>query len=175
VSYIAQGLVGSAQQAVREAMRALDPDVPMFAETTLREAYLQQTATPRFAALLMGLFSALALTLACVGIYGVLAFSVGRRTKEIAVRRALGARAADVAGSVVWQGVRMAGLGALVGGGSALFASRVLEELLFQVEPTDPVAFAWAAGAILAVAALAAAVPAWRAARRPPAEALAQE
>ena len=175
VSYVAEGRAGAAQQAVRNAMRTLDPDVPVFAETTLREAYLQQTATPRFAALLMSLFSALALTLACVGIYGVLAFSVGRRTREIAVRRALGARARDVAGSVVWQGVRMAGLGALVGGGFALVTSRVLDELLFQVEPTDPVAFGWAAGAILAVAALAAAVPAWRAARRPPAEALARE
>ena len=175
VSYVVAPGADAVAQVVAEAMRSLDPDVPVFAETSLRDAYLQQTATPRFAALLMGLFSALALTLACVGIYGVLAFSVGRRTREIAVRRALGARPSDVAGSVVWQGVRMAALGATVGGGSALLASRVLEGLLFSVEPTDPVAFAWAASAILVVAAVAAAVPAWRAARRPPAEALARE
>ncbi len=160
---------------VRDAVRAIDPDLPVFAESTLREGYLQQTATPRLAALLMSLFGAVALTLACVGIYGVLAFTVARRTREIAVRRALGAKAGDVARSVVWQGVTMAALGAAIGAGGAALGVRVLEGLLFSIPPTDPVTFALAAAATLAVAALAAAIPAWRAATRSPAEALAQE
>jgi len=113
--------------------------------------------------------------LACVGIYGVLAFTVARRTREIAVRRALGARAGDVARSVVWQGVKMAALGAVIGAAGAALGVRVLEGLLFSIPPTDPVTFALAAAATLAVAALAAVIPAWRAATRPPAEALAQE
>jgi ABC-type lipoprotein release transport system permease subunit len=123
----------------------------------------------------MGIFSVLALSLASVGVYGVLAFTVGERAREIAVRRALGAGAGSVARSVVWEGVRMAVLGLVVGGGVALLAGRWMEALLFQVEPADPVTLAAVAGLMLAVVLLAASVPAWRATRREPAEALAAE
>lgn len=175
VSYrVASGEAASVAR-VRDAVRGLDAELPVFAESTLRDGYLQQTATPRLAALLMSLFGAVALTLACVGIYGVLAFTVARRTREIAVRRALGAKAGDVARSVVWQGVKMAALGAVIGAGGAALGVRVLEGLLFSIPPTDPVTFVVAAAITLAVAALAAAIPAWRAATRPPAEALAQD
>ena len=174
VSYLTAAADG-ATRAVREAVQELDPDVPVFAEETLVDAYRQLTATPRFAALLMSIFGVLALSLACVGIYGVLAFTVGRQGREIAVRRALGARARDVASSVVGNGLRMAAIGAAVGGAGAVLAVRPLEGLLFQVPPTDLGTFLAAAGLTLGVSALATAVPAVRAARRPPADALSQD
>jgi predicted permease len=175
ISFRADRALATVLPAVREAVRGVDPDVPLFLPASLREVYRRQTATPRFAALLMGIFSVLALSLASVGVYGVLAFTVGERAREIAVRRALGAGAGSVARSVVWEGVRMAVLGLVVGGGVALLAGRWMEALLFQVEPADPVTLAAVAGLMLAVVLLAASVPAWRATRREPAEALAAE
>lgn len=175
VSYRLAGDGASAVSGIREAVRGLDPTVPVHAEASLRELYRAQTATPRFAAFLMALFSALALSLACVGIYGVLSFTVGQRGTEIALRRALGARAGDVARSVVLDGVRLAGAGVLLGGGAALLGARALESLLFGVRAADPVTYASVAFAMLAVATVAAAIPAWRASRRTPAEALAAE
>jgi predicted permease len=174
VSYLT-AIADGATRAVREAVQELDPDVPVFAEATLVDAYRQLTATPRFAALLMSIFGVLALSLASVGIYGVLAFTVSRQGREIAVRRALGARARDVASSVVGNGLRMAAIGAALGGAGAVLAVRLLEGLLFQVAPTDFVTFLAAAGLTLGVSAVATAVPAVRAARRPPADALSQD
>jgi len=156
-------------------VRALDPGVPLFALASLRELYRAQTATPRLAAFLMGLFSVLALSLASVGIYGVLAFTVGQRGPEIALRRALGARAGDVARSVVFDGVRLAAAGMLVGGGGALLGGRVLRSLLFEVEATDVATFTVVSTAMLLVAVAAAAVPAWRASRKAPADVLGAE
>jgi len=160
---------------IRDAVRGLDPAVPIFALASLDELYRAQTATPRFAAFLMGLFSALALSLACVGIYGVLAFTVGQRGPEIALRRALGARAGDVARSVVLDGVRLALLGMVIGGGGAILGGKVLRSLLFEVETTDIPTLATVSGAMLTVVVLAAVVPAWRASRKPPADALGAE
>jgi len=123
----------------------------------------------------MGLFSALALALACVGIYGVLAFTVGERTREIAVRRALGAQAGSVARSVVWQGVRLGLVGVALGAGTALLAARVVEGILFQVEPVDPATYAGVSVLMVAVLLAAATIPAVRAARKSPLEALGGE
>lgn len=158
--------------AVRRAVQAVDPEVPLFLPTTLEEAWWSQTATPRFAAFLMGLFSFLALSLACVGVYGILAFTVGERAREIAVRRALGARPGAVARSVVLEGARMAVLGLVVGGAAALTGARYLEGLLFRVEPADPATYAMVTGLMAVVVLVAAALPAWRASRRDPVEAL---
>lgn len=172
ISYHLAGDAASAAAAIRRAVQGVDPAIPVFALSSLEELYRAQTATPRFAAFLMGLFSALALSLACVGIYGVLSFTVGQRGPEIALRRALGARAGDVARAVVWDGTRLAAIGLFVGGGAALLGGRVLQALLFNVEPTDTPTFAVGMAAMLAVATLAAAVPAWRASRKPPADVL---
>ena len=158
--------------AVRRAVQGVDPATPIFGMASLEELYRAQTATPRFAAFLMGLFSALALLLACVGIYGVLSFTVGQRGPEIALRRALGAQAGDVARSVVWDGARLAAVGLVVGGGVALLGGRLLESLLFNVTTRDPATFAVVAATMMAVATAAAAIPAWRAARKSPADAL---
>jgi ABC-type antimicrobial peptide transport system permease subunit len=172
VSFRTQDAIGSVLPSVRDAVSGLDPSIPIFAAQPLREAYDGLTATPRFAAFLMGLFSLLALVLAGVGIYGVLAFTVGQRAPEIALRRALGAGAGNVAGSVVAGAMRLAALGLVVGGTAAFLGSGVLRTFLFQVDPTDPATFAGVAGTMLAVAVAAAALPAYRAARRSPAEVL---
>lgn len=166
------GRVDGVLPAVRDVLRSLDPAVPLFAVQSLRDAYLAQTSTPRFAAFLMGLFSVLAVVLAAVGIYGVLAFNVGQQAPEIALRRALGARSGDVAGSVVLSAVRLAGMGLVVGVVGAFLGARVLEAFLFGVKATDPATFVTVALSMLVVAVVAAAIPAWRATRRDPAEAL---
>lgn len=175
VSYRVTGDPATVAAAVRRAVQGVDPAIPLYAMASLEDLYRAQTATPRFAAFLMGLFSLVALSLACVGIYGVLSFTVGQRGPEIALRRALGARAADVARAVVWDGARLAVAGLVLGGVGALLAGRVLQALLFNVEPTDPATFILVAAAMLGVAVLAAALPAWRATRKAPAEALAAE
>ena len=136
---------------------------------------MAQTATPRFAAFLMGLLSTLAVVLACVGIYGVLAFSVGQRAQEIAIRRAIGASAPKVAGKVVGDGLKLAAIGLVAGGVAARWGSRVLENFLFEVPATDPVTFVSVGGAMVAVAVIAALIPALRATRKDPAEVLAAE
>ena len=160
---------------IREAVAELDPDLPLFLPQSLREAWRAQTATPRFAAFLMGLFGVLALSLACVGVYGVLAFAVGQRGREIAVRRALGAEATDVARSVVWDGVRLAAVGLVVGGVAAGLGTRYLEDFLFEVGRGDPVTYGAGAGLMLLVVLAASSVPAWRATRKDPVEALSAE
>lgn len=157
---------------MRQIVAELDPDLPIFRLQPLVEGWRQQTATPRFAAFLMSLFSGLAVLLACVGIYGVLSFMVGQRAQEIAIRRAIGASGASVARSVVGDGLKLALVGLVVGGVSAVAASRVLERFLFSVETSDPVTFASVAGGMVLVAVAAAVLPALRAMRRDPAEAL---
>jgi predicted permease len=175
ISYRGDPDRGATPSAIRAAVQRVDAGTPVYALASLQELYHAQTATPRFAAFLMGLFSALALSLACVGIYGVLSFTVGQRGPEIALRRALGAQAGDVARSVVWDGARLAGVGLLLGGGAALAGGRILRALLFNVEPTDAPTFFSVSAAMLVVAVVAAAVPAWRASRKAPADVLSAE
>lgn len=163
---------GAVMRLMRDAVGALDPDLPVFQLEPLVDGWLSQTATPRFAAFLMGLFSVLAAVLACVGIYGVLAFAVGERSREIAIRRAIGASTRSVAGAVIGDGLKLAGVGLAVGGAASLTATGVLERFLFGVPANDPVTFLTVGGAMVAVAVAAAVVPALRAMRRDPAEAL---
>ena len=135
---------------------------------SLEHAYRSLTATPRFAAALMGVFSLLALLLSAVGIYGVMAFTVGERTPEIALRRALGAGTGAVARTVVIEALRLAVLGLILGGAVAWFGVRVLETFLFQVAPDDPLTFAGVAAVMLAVSLAAASIPTWRGRRQEP-------
>ena len=132
-------------------------------------------ATPRLTGSLLTVFAALALSLASVGVAGVLAYLVSRRRREIGIRMALGASRAEVMALVVRRGLATAGAGIAAGGIAALFLTRLMEGLLFGVAPRDPVTFAVSGGALLAVAALASAVPALRAARVDPLEALRSE
>jgi len=175
ISYRTSQDLSSILPQVREAVAALDPALPISDPATLEDLYKAQTGTPRFAATLMGLLSLMAMVLAAVGIYGVLAFTVSQRAPEIAVRRALGARSLEVGGSVVAGALRLTLLGVVLGGGGALMVGRTLQSFLFQVEPTDPTTFGLVSASMVGVAVLAAVFPAYRATRRDPLEALNSE
>lgn len=158
--------------ALRAIVAELDASLPVNNVLPLIQSYEVQTATPRFAAFLMSVFSVLAAILACVGIYGVLAFAVGERSQEIAIRRAIGATGGSVAAAVIGEGLKLAMIGLAVGGVGALAGARVLDGFLFEVGTTDPLTFVLVGGLMVIVASLAALVPALRAMRRDPAEAL---
>jgi predicted permease len=175
VAVRAQGDAETVGPAMRGVVAELDSDLPIFGLEPLGVAWRAQTATPRFAAFLMSLFSGLAAILACVGIYGVLAFAVGQRSQEIAIRRAIGASGGSVARAVVVDGLKLAMIGLFLGGAGALAGSRVLERFLFGVETTDPVTFLTVSGGMITVAVVAALLPALRATRRDPADALKAE
>lgn len=156
------------------AARRADPAVPVTLQT-LRLLMHRSEAAPRFRAVLLGLFAGLALALAAIGIYGVMAYAVERRRREIGVRAALGAERGRLLGMVLGEALRLAAAGVAAGGIAAWLLARTLQGFLFRTPATDPVSFA-AAVAVLAGAALAGAlVPAFRAARLDPAEALRAE
>jgi putative ABC transport system permease protein len=165
----------TALDAARRELAALDPELPLIRPGTLEGLVAEEMAASRFTLLLLGLFAVMAVSLAAVGIYGVVAYTVVQRTREIGMRMALGARVRQVVGLVVWQGVAPALGGLLLGVAGALLFGRVMEGILFQVEPTDPITFLAAAAAIVLVVLGATAVPARRATRIPPAEALRME
>jgi ABC-type antimicrobial peptide transport system permease subunit len=124
---------------------------------------------------LLGIFAGLALLLACIGIYGVLAYAVAQRTREIGVRMALGARPLEVTRMIVIRGLRLAVLGLAAGVSLALVLGRLLETLLYGVRPAAPAVYAVTAGALLVIALLACIIPAQRAARVDPVVALRNE
>ena len=157
---------------VRAMVGALDSDVPVFHIRTLQDYVFVSLAQPRFNALLLSLFAGIALLLTGVGLYGVLAYAVAVRTREIVIRMALGARRADILGMIVRRGLSLAMTGVAVGLAGALLVTRLLRSLLFQVAPSDPATYVGAAILLAAVALLASGVPAYRATRLNPTEAL---
>ncbi len=162
-------------RGVGKALRALDPELAIRKSGTLEARVEGAGAGMRFEALLMSLFAAVALVLAAVGLYGVLAHMVGQRTREIGIRMALGARPSQVRRMVSGQAATLAGAGAAIGLGAALAEGRILRSLLFEVSPTDPATLAAAVLVLLLVAALAAWLPARRATRVDPATTLRSE
>jgi len=163
---------GSLASAVRAAVSALDPDQPVLEVGTMEEHLGQTLSHPRFNMLLLAVFAVLALALSALGIYSVLSYGVRRRTREIGIRMALGANRRDVLRLIVFQGMRPALIGLAVGLAGALALGRALSSLVFGVRATDPLTFA-AVSLLLGLVALAAcAVPAWRASRVHPTEAL---
>ena len=172
VSLLAPTGLTAVLPSIREAVAGFDSGLAIFRAQSLVDAYRAQTATARFASWLMGILSSLALVLACVGLYGVLSFAVGQRAREIAIRRAVGASGAEVAGSVVAEALGLAGVGVAAGALFAFAGGRLLDAFLFGVAPSDPRTFVVVAGAMMAVAALAASIPALRASRHDPALAL---
>jgi len=162
-------------EAVRREVKELDASLPVANMTTLEDVVSTSVARPRFYALLLAAFASVALALAAVGLYGVIAYGVARRTREIGVRVALGARPRDVLSLVVGDGARLLGIGLGVGLALALAATRLLRGLLFGVSPTDPGSLIAVAVLLSAVALLACALPARRAARLDPVVALRTE
>lgn len=161
--------------SIRQEVRALDPEVPLFAAAPLDDALLESVASPRFTARLVGLFGGVALALALIGVHGILSYSVAQRVPEVGIRLALGAERGSVTRSVVLEGLRLAGMGAALGLLGALGASRLLEGLLFGVSATDPATYGVVLAAVLGAAFLASFLPARRAARADPLSALRAE
>jgi predicted permease len=161
--------------AVRDAVRTVAPDVRVLRVSPYAEHLRGPLASPRFNALLLGVFATAALLMSSIGLYGVLAASVRQRHAEIGVRLALGATTSAVARLVLGEGLRLALFGAIVGLTLAFGVTRVLRGLLFQIEPLDPVSLFGAAATLVAAALLATYLPAWRATRVDPAEVLRAE
>jgi putative ABC transport system permease protein len=160
---------------IRTTISKMDQDLPTQSITTM-EALIADTMTePRSQARLLGIFSMLALLLAAVGIYGVLACSVAERTHEIGIRMAIGAEEKDVLWMVLRRTLLLTGIGVLLGALGALAITRVLAKFLFEVAPTDPLTFLAVTGILLIVALLSAWIPAQRAARVYPLVALRYE
>jgi putative ABC transport system permease protein len=160
---------------VRELIRSMDPNLPVANIRPMNEVVNIALATPRLTGFLMSTFAAIALTLAAVGIYGVLSYLVARRTHEIGIRLAVGADRSQVLGLVLKQGLTLAGTGIAVGIVAALLLTRLMQSLLYQVQPGDPWTFASVAMALVGVALLASALPAFRATRVSPLIALRTE
>ena len=160
---------------VRSAIQRIDPDVPAYDVRTLDDLLSQSLGSRRFYMILLGSFAAVALLLACVGLFGVLAYLVSQRTRDIGIRLALGAGRADVMKLIVGQGMLLAIAGALLGLAGAFAGARVLQTLLFTVAPRDPLTFLSVPLLLLAVAFLACYVPARRAVRIDPLVALRAE
>lgn len=158
--------------ALRAAVRSIDPDIPLEGVMTMDARLSASVAQPRFYAVLLAGFAALAVTLAAVGVYGVLSYSVQQRTREIGVRMAVGADAGDVLRLVFGQGAVLVAIGLACGLGAALPVTRALTTLLFGVTARDPTVFAGVAVLLGAVALAACYVPARRAARVDPLVAL---
>ena len=170
-----EGSPAALQADARALVTAIDANVPVYRVRTLEDAIRQSIQQPRFNALLLGLFGGVALLLTGVGLYGVLGYVVAMRTREIVIRMALGARRADILGMIVRRGLGLSLSGVVVGVAAALGVTRLFRSLLFDVAPTDPLAFAAAALALSLVAFAASAVPAWRATRLDPMQALRAE
>jgi putative ABC transport system permease protein len=155
-------------QSVREQVQAVDPDLPLFGEQTMASVVAASLAQRRFAVQVVALFGVLALLLAGVGIYGVMAYTVSQRTREIGIRIALGATQGAILRWVLTQGLRMTMVGVGVGLVVAFAMTRLLRGMLFGVAPTDPVTFVGFAALLAVVAMLACYMPARRATRVDP-------
>jgi putative ABC transport system permease protein len=161
--------------ALRNELQQLDPEQPMAGVATMDELLANSLSRSRFTMLLLGIFAALALALACVGIYGLIAYSVTQRTQELGLRMALGAQRRDVLRLVLAEGTRLTLLGVALGILAALALSRVMATLLFGISATDPLTFAAVAGLLVFVALAACFIPARRATRVDPIVALRYE
>ncbi len=161
--------------AIRQEVQAVNPDQPVGTIQPMEKLVSDSTAQSRFYAFLLAIFASLALVLASLGIYGVMAYTVNQRTKEIGIRLALGARGGDVLGLVVGQGMRLALAGLALGVAGAMVLTRLMSSLLYEVSATDPLIFIFTSLLFTCVALAACFIPARRAAKTDPLAALRNE
>jgi len=159
----------------RDALRAIDPETPPTQVSSMQDVVYASVKDWRFHATLLGIFGALALVIAAIGVYGVISYSVVQRTHEIGIRMALGAQQSSILRLVIRQGLTLAGVGIVVGIGAALALARLIASLLYGVSATDPLTFAGVAALLLIVAVAACYIPARRAMRVDPMVALRYE
>jgi putative ABC transport system permease protein len=158
----------------RQTVRNIDPTMPVFGATPLEDVVTESVAGRRFSLLLLVLFAAVALFLAAVGLYGVVAYAVNQRTQEIGVRMAIGASRGHVLSMVISDGMKLVLIGIAIGLAGAAALSGLMSKMLFHVTPGDPLSYATTAGVLLAVAGLACYIPALRATRVDPIVAMRQ-
>lgn len=161
--------------SIRDVLQQLDKDQPMAKISTMDQLISDSVARSRFTMLLLSIFAGLALTLACIGIYGVMAYSVAQRTHEIGIRLALGAQRRDVLKLILRQGLRLALIGVVIGISAGLLLTRLMTSLLYGTTPGDPLTFAAVSALLMIVALLACYVPALRAMKVDPMVALRYE
>jgi putative ABC transport system permease protein len=166
---------GDLLHSIRAAVAGINGNVPLFDVQTMDQMVADSGSLRRFDLSLLGGFSLLALALAAIGVYGVMAYSVAMRTREIGVRMALGARASDVVGLTLMQGGRLALIGVLVGAGASILLRKVMAHLIYGLSGTDPVVLVAVPAVILVVVLLACSLPARRAAKVDPVIALRYE
>jgi putative ABC transport system permease protein len=171
----AQGDPAALTHAIRRAVQAQDPDLPLFDVSTMEEEIASSVSDERVIMLTVTLYAALAMVLAAIGLYSVLAFYVAQRVHEIGIRMALGATAGNVVRLVLQRGVIMVGIGLAVGIAGAVGATRLIQQQLFDVAPTDPMTFAGVVVLFALVGIAACVIPAWRAVRLDPVETLQAE
>lgn len=164
----AAGNAGALVAAIRGEVRSLDPNLPSFNVKTFAEQIDESVSRERLVALLSGFFGLFALLLACLGLYGVMAYAVARRTREIGIRMALGAQAGNVLWLVLRETLLLALIGIALGLPVALISTRLAKEMLFGLSPNDPLTIALATLLMIAIAALAGFLPARRAAQLDP-------
>jgi predicted permease len=169
------GRPSSLTQALRQQVQAVDPALPVFGERTMEELVQTSLAQRRFTLQVVGMFGVLSLLLAGIGIYGVMAYSVSQRTREIGIRLALGASTSTILSWVLKQGMRLALAGVMLGLLVAFALTRLLQGLLFGIAPTDPLTYLGLAVLLTAVALMACYIPARRATRVDPMVALRNE
>jgi predicted permease len=167
--------VDTVRRAIQSAISRVDKDQPVGATLTMDEFLSRSLSRRRFGVTLLTAFGGIAVMLAAVGLYGVLAFIVGERRREIGVRMALGAMPRDIITDLLGEGLRLTAVGVVAGVALALAATRLLNALLFGTSPTDAVTFVSAAALIITIAAAASLVPALRASRVDPLVALRDE
>jgi predicted permease len=170
-----RGRAARAQAWIRDAIYAVEPSLSYVRVSVLRDALEPQLRPWRLGAAMFTLFGALALLIAAIGLYSVIAYSVAQRRAELGIRMALGARGGDIVRLIVRQGLTLVLAGIAIGGISALVAGRYLESLLFRIGSRDPLTFATVAAVLITIGLLASVLPALRARRADPLEALRAE
>jgi len=160
--------LGALAPAIRAVVTQLSSDAPIGEIRPMRDVVARSVASQRFRALLLLAFGAAALLLATLGVAGTLAYIVSRREREIGVRMALGATSRQIVSLILSRGVTLVALGVVIGTAASLFATRLLQSMLFGVAPADPLTFAAVAAMLLLSGIAASAIPALRAARTDP-------